>query len=79
MITYHNAGNAGREYSRLELQDPSCGEYVPMVEFVVAGGTSCNQSVRLNTEQITHMHNVLSTFLSKHNIASAPMIEGDIL
>ena len=76
MITYHNAGYAGREYSRLELQVPFCEEYVPMVEFVVAG---TDRNVRLNVEQITHMHNVLSKFLSTHGTDVRPLIEGTSL
>jgi hypothetical protein len=76
MITYHNAGGAGRDYSRLELQDPSCGKEPPMVEFVIAG---TGKDVRLNVEQITHMHNALSQFLSTHSAGFRPLIEGTSL
>jgi hypothetical protein len=75
MIKYHNAGNAGRDYSRLEVQ--SCVGY--MVEFVVTGGLRTTMSVRLNTEQITHMHNALSQFLSTHGTDVRSMIEGTSL
>jgi hypothetical protein len=80
MITYHNAGNAGRGYSRLELRDPSCGEDAPMVEFMIdALDPGPDGSVRLNIEQIRHMCNVLTGFLVKHAADVRPMIEGTSL
>jgi hypothetical protein len=75
MIVYHNAGPAGRKFSRLAVGQRAGPELT--IE-LFAGRFRGDADVRLNREQVRHLRDVLTRWLGDDgtNPPDEPMIEG---
>ena len=73
MITYHNSGNGGREYSLLTVAR-YCDDQVELK-------TPRDRNVLLSRDQVAHLRDALTKWLGDIGTvpSSPPMIEGDTL
>ena len=79
MIKYFNAGNAGKVYSRMFVEDPGPHRHAGACPARVQIRMEGELDIQLNAEQVRNLRNSLTTWLRENSRPVDTMIVGDTI
>jgi len=79
MIKYYNAGNAGKAYSHMFVEDPGPHRHAGACPAILQFRTAGEQDVQLNVEQTRHLRDKLTAWLKANSRPVDTLIAGDTL